>query len=151
MSIKKVAAPLERQQPQAKLDTPSISAEPESVKLEIDTFREFCEANKVMGKDMIEVVQGLYPKYDKMVHSKVVHGREYGIQLRPDAMHILLERFAPDQLKRPRRENRTKTARIQARLPDVLYEQLQLHLKSTGGTAQDFLESLVRQYFSRKE
>lgn len=147
MSTKKVAAPLERKQPQANLDTPSIAGNPETVKLEIDTFHEFCKANRVLGKDMISVVQVKYPKYDKMIHSKVVHGREYGIQLRHDAMRALQERFDPVQTKPPRREKRTKSARIQARLPDALFAQLQQHLQRSGQTAQDFLEGLVAQFF----
>lgn len=147
MSTKKVAAPLERKQPQANLDTPSIAGNPETVKLEIDNFQEFCKANNLLGKDMISVVQVKYPKYDKMIHSKVVHGREYGIQLRHDAMRALQERFAPEFLEKPRKPNRKKPNRIQARLPDALFKQLQQHLQLSGQTAQDFLEGLIAQFF----
>lgn len=43
------------------------------------------------AKDMVAVVQGLYPKYDKTMQSKCENGDDYGISIRPDAMKALYE------------------------------------------------------------
>lgn len=148
MSTKKeVAALLEQKQPQAKNHTHIIAEEPKSVKPNLRELAQLREHAKIKATDMVEVVQGLYPRYDKYIHSKCENGKEYGIQLRPDATKALLQRFAPEFLEKPRKPNRKKPNRIQARLPDALFAQLQLHLKQSGQTAQDFLEGLVAQFF----
>lgn len=41
------------------------------------------------AKDMVAVVQELYPKYDKTMRSKCENGDDYGISIRPDAMKAL--------------------------------------------------------------
>lgn len=148
MSTKKeVAALLEQKQPQAKNPTPIIADDGKSVKLNLAELSHLREYAKIKATDMVEVVQGLYPRYDKYIHSKCENGKDYGIQLRPDATKALLQRFAPEYLEKPRKPNRKKPNRIQARLPDALYEQLQQHLRLTGQSAQDFLEGLVVQFF----
>ena len=148
MSAKKeVAALLEQKQPQAKNHTHIIAEEPKSVKPNLRELAQLREHAKIKATDMVEVVQGLYPRYDKYIHSKCENGKEYGIQLRPDATKALLQRFAPEFLEKPRKPNRKKPNRIQARLPDALFEKLQLHLQQSGQTAQDFIEGLVSQFF----
>ena len=148
MSTKKeVAALLEQKQPQAKNHTHIIAEEPKSVKPNLRELAQLREHAKIKAMDMVEVVQTLYPRYDKYIHSKCENGKEYGIQLRPDATKALLQRFAPEFLEKPRKPNRKKPNRIQARLPDALFAQLQLHLQQSGQTAQDFLEGLVAQFF----
>ena len=148
MSAKKeVAALLEQKQPQAKNHTHIIAEDLKSVKPNLRELAQLREHAKIKATDMVEIVQGLYPRYDKYIHSKCENGKEYGIQLRPDATKALLQRFAPEFLEKPRKPNRKKPNRIQARLPDALFEQLQLHLQQSGQTAQDFLEGLVAQFF----
>lgn len=148
MSTKKeVAALLEQKQPQAKNHTHIIAEEPKSVKPNLRELAQLREHAKIKATDMVEVVQGLYPRYDKYIHSKCENGKEYGIQLRPDATKALLQRFAPEFLEKPRKPNRKKPNRIQARLPDALFKQLQQHLQQSGQTAQDFLEGLIAQFF----
>lgn len=56
------------------------------------------------ARDMVAVVQGLYPKYDKTMQSKCENGDDYGISLRPDAMKALYEKFAPGGTKASRRK-----------------------------------------------
>lgn len=148
MSAKKeVAALLEQKQPQAKNHTHIIADDGNSVKPNLTELSQLREFAKIKATDMVEIVQGLYPRYDKYIHSKCENGKEYGIQLRPDATKALLQRFAPGYLEKSRKPNRRKPNRIQARLPDALYQQLQLHLQQSGQTAQDFLEGLVAQFF----
>lgn len=145
MSTKKeVAAPLERTQPQAKEHGVSIASGSGFVNLELVQLRK--HAN-VQAKEMVEVVKQLYPRYDKTIQSRVEHGSETGIQLRPDATKTLVQRFAPELLRLSRKPQRKKPNRIQARLPDELYGRLQLHLEHTRLTVQDFIEELVRQFF----
>lgn len=144
---KKVAALLEQKQPQAKNHDFSISANSDFVKPENLDLQAFRTEKGLMAKDVVEVVKGIYPKYDKVIHSKCEHGDEYGIRLRSDAALALLERFAPDRLIKPKRDRHKKSNRIQARLSDDLYAQTRRHLQQTGKTAQDFLEGLVRQFF----
>lgn len=55
------------------------------------------------AKDMVAIVQTLYPKFDKTMQSKCERGDEYGVNIRPDAMKALYERFAPERLEPPKR------------------------------------------------
>lgn len=148
---KEVAALLEQKQPQAKNPNPIIAEDQKSVKPnpnELSQLREYAGCKAV---DMVEVVREIYPKYDKYLHSKVENGKDYGVQLRPDATKELVQRFAPDIQAKPRKPNRRKSNRIYARLPDALFAKLQQHLQSTGQTAQDFIEGLIAQFFKTTE
>lgn len=58
------------------------------------------------AKDMVAIVQTLYPKFDKTMQSKCERGDEYGVNIRPDAMKALYERFAPERLEPPRGNTR---------------------------------------------
>lgn len=148
---KEVAALLEQKQPQAKNPNPIIAEDKKSVKPnpnELSQLREYAGCRAV---DMVEVVREIYPKYDKFIHSKVENGKDYGIQLRPDATKELVQRFAPEIQAKPRKPNRSKPNRIYARLPDALFEKLQQHLQSTSQTAQDFIEGLITQFFKTTE
>ena len=148
MSTKKeVAALLEQKQPQAKNHTPIIAEDEKSVKPNLRDLSQLRKHAGVKSVDMVEVVQTIYPRYDKYIHSKCENGKEYGIQLRPDATKALLQRFAPEFLEKPRKPNRKKPNRIQARLPDALFEQLQLYLQQSGQTTQDFIEGLISRFF----
>lgn len=146
LPTKKVAAPLERSQPQAKNLNPIIADGGRSVKdfSDLAALRKYSKVNAVQ---MVEVVRGIYPRYDKMLQSKCENGKKYGVQLRPDATRALIQRFAPELLEKPRKPNRKKSKRIQARLSDAHYEQLQQHLRLSGQTTQDFLEGLVARFF----
>lgn len=118
------------------------------VNCELQSLRERSGCKSI---EMVDVVKGIYPKYDKYIHSKCENGREYGITLRPDAMDALVQRFAPEIQAKPRKPNRRKPNRIYARLPDALFEKLQQHLQSSGQTAQDFIEGLIAQFFKSTE
>ena len=43
-------------------------------------------SKQIPAKDMVAVVQAIYPKYDKTVQSKCENGDAYGVSLRPDAL-----------------------------------------------------------------
>lgn len=115
-----------------------------------DKLRELRLAKQIPAKEMVAVVQELYPKYDKTVQSKCENGEVYGVSLRPDAMAALYARFAPELAtarKAPKKDNRHLTCRISARLEDADYAALQ-RLVATEGYAsmQDLLTNIVRRY-----
>lgn len=69
------------------------------------------------AKDMVAVVQEIYPKYDKTMQSKCENGDDYGISIRPDAMKALYEKFAPGGTKASRRKK--DRHRLTGRTPAV--------------------------------
>ncbi len=105
---------------------------------------------QIPAKDMVAVVQELYPKYDKTVQSKCENGEAYGIALQPDALQALYEHFAPDVLEARARSRHGKhrlTCKIMARLETDVYEALQLLIKADGyNTVQDWLTDVVQCY-----
>ena len=151
MQEKSAAALLQQTRPQVVVPTtPIIPAIPAKVKADNPLQRLRLERG-IPVKDMVEVVQALYPKYDKTVQSKVEHGNEYGINLRPDAMRALLNRFAPDRRSAARAPRRTKPYRVQARLSERVYGQLQQLTAQTGTTMQDLLERLIVDFLANRK
>lgn len=103
------------------------------------------------AKDMVAVVQELYPKYDKTMQSKCENGDDYGISIRPDAMKALYAKFAPNGTKASRRkkDRHRLTGRITCRLEDTDMEALQQRMKADGhATAQELMTDLVRRYLA---
>lgn len=148
---KKVAALLEQKQPQAKNHTNIIAEDPGSVKPDPADLSALRSYAKIRAADMVEVVQAIYPRYDKYIHSKCENGSEYGIQLRPDAARALLRRFAPELLEKPRKPNRRKPNRIQARLEDGIYTRLQQAAKDDNTTIQQLLEKMVLRHLEQHD
>lgn len=106
-------------------------------------------------KDMVAIVQTLYPKFDKTMQSKCERGDEYGVNIRPDAMKALYERFAPERLEPPKRTRHGQhrlTCRISGRLEDSVYAALQQHMETDGyATAQEWITAMVLRYIAEKE
>lgn len=111
-------------------------------------LRELRVTKQIPAKDMVAVVQALYPKYDKTVQSKCENGEAYGVTIRPDAMHALYERFAPERLELPKRTRHGQhrlTCRISCRLGNEDYEALQQLIEASGcATVQEWLTGIVR-------
>jgi len=101
------------------------------------------EAKGVKPAEMIAVIHGIYPGYEKSLHSKCKHGEQYGVMLRPDAMSAILTRFAPELRNGHRSGLRSKPRRIQARLSEAVYGALQQALRARGMTAQRWIEDLA--------
>lgn len=108
---------------------------------------------KIPAKDMIEVVQKIYPKYDKVMQSKCENGEIYGVQLAPDAMAALRAAFEPEAPKKtPRRDRHRLTCSIRARLETPIYEALQQRIEAEGHTtAQDWLTEKILAYLAEEE
>lgn len=157
----KKAAPLHRERPQAK-ETPiaSLSARKPEVKRIggagiAEPLRELRTSKQIPAKEMVAVVQELYPKYDKTMQSKCENGAEYGVTIRPDAMDALYRKFDPAALEgrsAPKKERHRLTCRISGRLETAEYEALQLNMEADGyATVQDWITAMVREYNHKKE
>ena len=113
-----------------------------------EELRELRVTKQIPAKDMVAVVQALYPKYDKTVQSKCENGEAYGVTIRPDAMYALYERFAPERLEPPKRTRHGQhrlTCRISCRLENEDYEALQQLIEASGcATVQEWLTGIVR-------
>lgn len=113
-----------------------------------EELRKLRVSKQIPAKDMVAVVQTLYPKYDKTVQSKCENGETYGVSIRPDAMKALYERFAPERLEPPKRTRHGQhrlTCRISCRLENEDYEALQQLIEASGcATVQEWLTGIVR-------
>lgn len=74
-----------------------------------EELRELRLSKQIPAKDMVAVVQALYPKYDKTVQSKCENGDAYGVSLRPDAMAALYSHFAPGAGREPQDGQKGRT------------------------------------------
>lgn len=119
-----------------------------------EELRELRVGKQIPAKEMVAVVQMLYPKYDKTVQSKCENGEAYGVTIRPDALEALYARFAPDHqsVRRSAKKGRHRlTCRISGRLESEDYEVLQRNIKADGySTVQDWLTDAVKQYNAGK-
>lgn len=115
-------------------------------------LRELRLSRKLPAKDIVSVVQDIYPKYDKTMQSKCERESEYGVQLKQDAMDTLLMKFAPDLLTaKKKNDGHRLTCRISCRLEDEEYEALKKYVEAEGfDTMQAWLTHRVRQYIRRK-
>lgn len=87
--------------------------------------------------EMVALVKKSYPGFDKTLLSKCSNSERYGVELIPEAMKILLERFGQEQPpKKPQKqragERHRFSCRISARLPDADYQALQRRLQEDG-------------------
>lgn len=117
-----------------------------------EELRELRLSKQIPAKDMVAVVQQIYPKYDKTVQSKCENGEAYGVSLRPDAMAALYAHFAPElaeSRKTAKKDAHRLTCRISARLETADYEALQRLIEAEGyATTQDWLTATVRRYIT---
>ena len=116
---------------------------------ELSSLRAYCGA---AAKDMVAVVQRIYPKFDKTMLSKCEHEDDYGATLPRDAMDALYAAFAPDAaakiaVKGRKADRHLKTGRLYARLDDDTYAELMRALEVDGyGTVQDWIAEMARRY-----
>lgn len=119
-----------------------------------EELRELRLSRQIPAKEMVAVVQTIYPKYDKTVQSKCENGSAYGVSLRKDAMDALYAAFAPEVLEArtmKSKERHRLTCRISARLEDADYESLQQYIQADGyATMQDWLTAMVRKYIRER-
>lgn len=120
-----------------------------------DKLRELRRTKQIPAKEIVAVIQRLYPKYDKVALSKCENGDTYGVEIKPDALDAVYAEFAPELLEahsKPKKTDHRLTCRISARLEDGEYSALQQHIRADGyATMQDWLTDTVRAYLEKKE
>ena len=117
--------------------------------MEHEELRDLRISRQLPAREMVAVVQALYPKYDKTIQSKCENGDTYGVTIRPDAMRALYAQFAPERLEPPKRTRHGQhrlTRRISCRLENEDYEALQQLIAASGcETVQEWLTGIVRE------
>lgn len=113
-------------------------------------LRELRTSRGLAVKEMVAVVQELYPKYDKTVQSKCENGDAYGVTIRKDALKVLYRHFAPELLepkKRTRHGQHRLTCRVSARLENGTFAALQQQMQVDGYRSfQELITALVMRY-----
>lgn len=114
-----------------------------------DELRELRLSQQLPAKEMVAVVQRLYPKYDKTMQSKCERGDEYGIKIQPDALDALYSEFAPElrEKRKRKKDGHRLTCRISCRIKDDEYKALQHRISEEGfKDMQSWLADMVRAY-----
>ena len=104
-------------------------------------------------RDMVEVVQSIYPKYDKTIQSKCENGDAYGVDIRPDALDALYQHFDPEGLAKPKKKDAHRlNCRISCRLETEMYNKL-VQLVTAAGylTMQELLTAIVTDYIRKAD
>lgn len=119
-----------------------------------DELRDLRLSKQLPAKDIVAVVQKLYPAFDKTMLSKSEHGHKYGVSLRRDALDALIDEFAPEAretVKWQRNGRHRLTRKVMCRLEDEDYAALQRYIEADGhSTMQDFLSHLIKNYILRR-
>lgn len=140
-------APRQQSQSPEAVQTPSSTTHILSnLPADVKALRALRSERHIPVADIVEVVASIYPRFDRYLLSKAEHGEEYGIRLRSDAQHELMEHFrvAPeDGSKGPSKPRRSKPKRITCRLTEKAYGALQRELERTGMTMQGYIEGLI--------
>lgn len=122
----------------------------DSKKSTLNELRELRTSRGLAVKEMVAVVQKVYPKYDKTVQSKCENGDAYGVTIRKDALKILYQHFAPELLepkKQTRHGQHRLTCRISARLENSTFAALQQKMQVDGYRSfQELVTALVVRY-----
>ena len=118
-----------------------------------EELRELRLSKQIPAKDMLAVVQAIYPKYDMTSQSKCENSDAYGICLTQKAMKALYAKFDPDgsirKHLRTADQHRLKD-KLHARITADEAAQLKAHLAADGyDTVQDWLTDVVRGYISK--
>lgn len=113
----------------------------------IPTLRELRISRSIQAREIVAVVQRLYPKFDAPQLSKVEHGSEYGAELPADALDLIYQTFAPELaslLHCKERDRHRLTGRVSVRLTDEDYALLMKRIKADGcETTQAWLSRLI--------
>lgn len=151
MAANKKPGLLEQDRAETKETMPSIAENESAVKG--NELRALRIAAGVSAREIVELVQKFYPKYDKTLQSKCENSADYGVCLVEDAMDALRERFLPDAPKgaAPSKDRHIYTTKVQCRLPDTQAERLKELLYNEGLTVQDWLAGIIAAYLKKHE
>lgn len=113
---------------------------------------------KISTRDCVKTLKALYPGFDKTLLSKCMNTAHYGVVLHRNGMAALRQAFpeldaqnAPESKMRRKSDGHKFTCRVQARLPDEQYSELQRFIRADGYcTMQDWISDQIRKYLKRK-
>jgi hypothetical protein len=105
---------------------------------------------KLPGAEIVAAAQTVCPSFDKAMLSKCERGGKYGIRVDPKIMDAIITICVPDhaeELKRRVRGGNYLSKRVQCRLEDATFAELQQRQKADGyGSMQDLLSDLIMAY-----
>lgn len=93
---------------------------------------------------VVEAIKIHYPKFSKSLMSECINGRDYGIDLLPEAKRILVETVEFWGCKPRKADKRKKTHHLHVRLSDEMFYMFEQHINLKGyTTVQAYLEQLI--------
>lgn len=72
------------------------------------------------NSEMLLLVKKKYPGFDKSLLSKCSNSERYGIELVPEAMAILMERFGENTPEKPQKKRKSSGHRFSCRMQGFL-------------------------------
>lgn len=144
-----------KEEPRGNEDSSSTKKEKENIPTKIisrkrvfvNRLRELRRRVKAKPAEFVAAVRTIYPKYDKTLESKCEHGEDYGVQLRPDAMKYLIEKY--DALAKTADTHRLK-GRVSCRLTTDACETFKIYIDERGYyTVQDYLSEYITDLLKR--
>lgn len=108
-------------------------------------------SRKIPARDMAEVVQTIYPRFDRYLLSKCESDDVYGVQIKRDALNALYQKFDPEAwAKRKRHSDGHKNRfRIYCRMDGETYKRLIAQIRQDGfKTVQDWILDQVMAYIN---
>ncbi len=156
MNGQKEKAALQQQTRPCEMNHETIIADMELV-CQTEHLRETIEG-KISPKAIVEILKPIYRSFDKSMLSKCMNSSRYGVVLHRRGMEALIDAFpelhtnGPQDAPKQHKSGKHKfTCRVQARLPDEQYSELQQFIRADGyGTMQDWISEQVRKYLKRK-
>lgn len=114
--------------------------------------KQFRESRGITSKDMVDVAREQYPKYDKHLQSKLERPHEYGIRPLLALESAWEAAFSTTTPTCTKRDNRKLKARIQCRLTEREYAQLQRKFRVNGfDTMQDGIKYIIGKYLEETQ
>ena len=110
---------------------------------------------KIPPVDIVATVREIFPKYDKTLQSKCEHSDEYGVRIRPEAMDVLVAKYAPEELEEIKRKHRGGhylKCKVSCRLKDEEYAEFVELVKEDGfDTIQAWLATDIRKHLAARK
>ena len=113
----------------------------------VNTLQALREENNLTADEIVHLIKEKYPRYDRFLQSKCEHSELYGVTLVPQAMRLLVERYAG--LVPSKEEKRTLKNRIVCRLSDEDFKLFTEKYKADGFTTrQGVVSFLIKNYIN---
>lgn len=114
-----------------------------------DQLRYLHFSRQISSKDMIEDIKNVHPKFDKTCLSKAENSDVYGLEICPEALKLLWNKYAPDEYQKMRRrkDGHKYANRVQCRLDDDTFKLFVAKSRADGfKTINDCLVEMIKAY-----